>query len=206
VPWRIQPRVLLLDEPFGALDARVRQDLRRWLRRLHDEIHVTSVFVTHDQEEALEVSDQVVVMSRGKIEQVGTPDEVFHHPKTEFVLNFLGNVNLFHGRIEDTGRPVFESGLVAEETIGGTRRFFVRPHELDIHRQAPDDGSALPAKIVTIQSAGPSVKIELTNSAGDSINVDLSHARFEELRIARGEDVFVSPRRVKVFEDFGSGI
>ena len=202
----IQPQVLLLDEPFGALDARVRQDLRRWLRRLHDEIHVTSVFVTHDQEEALEVADRVVVMNRGKIEQVGTPDEVFHHPETEFVLNFLGNVNLFHGRIEDSGRPVLESGVVAEETIGGTRRLFVRPHELEIEREVGEDTSALPARVVTIQSAGPTVKIELTNRVGEMINVDLSHARYEALRLAKGDDVYVLPRRVKTFEDFGSGI
>src|SRR5512146_811600 len=102
----VEPSVLLLDEPFGALDAQVRQDLRRWLRRLHDEIHATSVFVTHDQDEALEVADRVAVMNKGRIEQVGTPDEVFHHPANEFVLNFLGRVNLFHGRIEG-GKPVF---------------------------------------------------------------------------------------------------
>ena len=96
----IEPKVLLLDEPFGALDARVRQELRQWLRRLHDEIHLTSVFVTHDQDEALEVADRVVVMNEGRIEQIGTPDEVFHHPATEFVMKFLGQVNFFHGRLE----------------------------------------------------------------------------------------------------------
>ena len=95
----VEPQVLLLDEPFGALDAQVRAELRRWLRRLHDEIHVTSVFVTHDQEEALEVADRIVVMNEGKIEQAGTPDEVYEHPANPFVLNFLGNVNLFHGRV-----------------------------------------------------------------------------------------------------------
>ena len=95
-----QPKVLLLDEPFGALDAKVRQELRQWLRRLHDEIHVTSVFVTHDQEEAFEVADRVVVMNRGRIEQVGTPEEVFEHPANGFVMDFLGNVNVFHGRVE----------------------------------------------------------------------------------------------------------
>ena len=102
----IEPRVLLLDEPFGALDAKVRHGLRRWLRRLHDEIHVTSVLVTHDQEEALEVADRVVVMRDGRIEQEGTPEEVYHHPASEFVMDFLGNVNLFHGRIE-AGKAVF---------------------------------------------------------------------------------------------------
>ena len=96
-----QPRVLLLDEPFGALDAKVRQELRRWLRRLHDDLHVTSIFVTHDQEEAFEVADRVVVMNRGRIEQIGTPQEIFDHPANAFVMDFLGNVNVFHGRIHD---------------------------------------------------------------------------------------------------------
>ena len=104
----VEPEVLLLDEPFGALDARVRQELRHWLRRLHDEIHVTSLFVTHDQEEALEVADQVVVMNEGRIEQVGTPEQVFHQPANEFVLNFLGHVNVFHGRVQQD-RAVFGS-------------------------------------------------------------------------------------------------
>ncbi len=97
----VEPSVMLLDEPFGALDAKVRMELRRWLRQLHDEIHVTSVFVTHDQEEALEVADRVVVMNNGRIEQVGSPEEVYNHPATAFVYNFLGNVNLFHGRVDD---------------------------------------------------------------------------------------------------------
>ena len=104
----VEPRVLLLDEPFGSLDAKVRQELRRWLRRLHDEIRVTSVFVTHDQEEALEVSDRVVVMNQGKVEQIGTPQEVFDRPATPFVMGFLGNVNIFQGRIEG-GRADFGS-------------------------------------------------------------------------------------------------
>src|SRR6202041_1472591 len=96
----VEPKVLLLDEPFGALDAKVRQELRVWLRKLHDELHVTSIFVTHDQEEAFEVADQVVVMNRGRIEQLGTPEEVFEHPANAFVMDFLGNVNVFHGRVQ----------------------------------------------------------------------------------------------------------
>src|SRR5439155_26374255 len=103
----VEPKVLLLDEPFGALDAKVRKELRDWLRRLHDEIHVTSVFVTHDQEEGLELADRVVVMSQGRIEQIGTPQEVYHHPANPFVMKFLGQVNLFHGRLEDG--PVMRS-------------------------------------------------------------------------------------------------
>src|SRR5512133_442009 len=105
----VEPQVLLLDEPFGALDAQVRAELRRWLRRLHDEIHVTSVFVTHDQEEALEVADRIVVMNKGKVEQSGTPDQVYEHPATAFVLNFLGNVHLFHGRLHQAGGGAHEA-------------------------------------------------------------------------------------------------
>src|SRR5881409_1084485 len=124
----VEPRVLLLDEPFGALDARVRQELRRWLRRLHDEVHVTSVFVTHDQEEAMEVADRIVVMNHGRIEQDGPPDEVYDHPATPFVLQFLGDVNLFHGRLDRAGDSA-------------TREVsYVRPHELQV-LGAPEEGS-----------------------------------------------------------------
>ena len=115
--------MLLLDEPFGALDAKVRKELRRWLRRLHDEVHVTSVFVTHDQEEAMEVADRVVVMNQGRIEQVGTPDEVYDHPATPFVLQFLGDVNLFHGRFGGTAAGEARRGqLRAAARARGRRR------------------------------------------------------------------------------------
>jgi sulfate transport system ATP-binding protein len=110
----VEPRVLLLDEPFGALDAKVRKELRRWLRRLHDEMHITSVFVTHDQEEAMEVADRIVVMNQGRIEQEGTPDQVYDHPATPFVLQFLGDVNLFHGRDHAPGAVVSSPGVSAE--------------------------------------------------------------------------------------------
>src|ERR1700694_2558957 len=128
----VEPRVLLLDEPFGALDAKVRKELRRWLRRLHDELHVASVFVTHDQEEALEVSDRVAIMNQGRIEQVGTPAEVYDNPANAFVYQFLGDVNLFHERIE-SGRPlpVSSNGAAAVGAVG-----YVRPHELEITRHS----------------------------------------------------------------------
>ena len=116
----VEPKVLLLDEPFGALDAKVRKELRRWLRRLHDEMHVTSVFVTHDQDEAMEVADRIVVMNHGRIEQDGPPDEVYDHPATPFVLQFLGDVNLFHGRFGHAPRA------------RGDEVSYVRPHELEI--------------------------------------------------------------------------
>ena len=124
----VEPSVLLLDEPFGSLDAKVRLELRRWLRQLHDEVHITSVFVTHDQDEALEVADRIAVMNEGRIEQVGTPDEVYHRPLTPFVYNFLGNVNLFHGRIDE------ETPAIHDAATG--ELVYVRPHLLEIHRQA----------------------------------------------------------------------
>src|SRR5205823_2058158 len=122
-----RPNVLLLDEPFGALDARVRQELRQWLRRLHDEIGVTSILVTHDQEEAFEVADTVVVMNRGRVEQTGSPEEVFEHPANAFVMDFLGNVNVFHGRT--FGHPHLEPDVPAAQ-------LYVRPHELDVAHEA----------------------------------------------------------------------
>ncbi len=125
----VEPSVLLLDEPFGALDAKVRLELRRWLRQLHDEIHITSVFVTHDQEEALEVADRVVVMNNGRIEQVGAPEDVYNHPATPFVYNFLGNVNLFHGRIDDG------KAYINEKATGHV--VYVRPHLLEIRQSLP---------------------------------------------------------------------
>lgn len=192
----VEPKVLLLDEPFGALDAKVRKELRRWLRRLHDEIHLTSVFVTHDQEEALEVSDQVVVMSHGKIEQVGTPDVVYNTPATPFVYDFLGDVNLFHGRV-DGGRFVAEGP--AER---GAASAFVRPHELDIE-VSPTGRELVEAIVQSINPAGPLVKLELSTPWGESVQVALPRERHLELNVTTGQRVFVTPKELKVFvEDY----
>ncbi len=201
----IEPRVLLLDEPFGALDAKVRQGLRRWLRKLHDELHVTSVFVTHDQEEALEVADRIVIMNRGRIEQDGTPDDVFQRPANAFVMDFLGNVNLFHGRVEG-GKAVFGSLVVdypeGRGHVSGAARLLVRPHDLEIHT-GPNGNASLPAQIARVLAAGPQVKIELLSAGGDVVNVEMPHQRFRELGIAAGDRVFVSPRDARVFmEDY----
>ncbi len=154
-----QPKVLLLDEPFGALDAKVRQELRQWLRKLHDEIHVTSVFVTHDQEEAFEVADRVVVMQAGRIEQTGTPQEVFEQPSNAFVMDFLGNVNVFHGRVQDGkahlgGMEVAYPEYTDEQASPAT--VYVRPHELEIERTAPTgEGASRPGFCTSIQPARP---------------------------------------------------
>jgi sulfate/thiosulfate transport system ATP-binding protein len=181
----IEPRILLLDEPFGALDAKVRQGLRRWLRKLHSEITVTTILVTHDQDEALEVSDRVVVMNEGRIEQVGSPEEVFHKPANEFVMDFLGQVNLFHARGEQP------------------QRMLVRPFDLDIGKTR-QDGSAVRAKVVRIHAAGPAVKVELQAEENpEPILVEIPHDRFRDLAIRLHDQVFVRPKESKVFlEDY----
>jgi len=199
----VEPKVLLLDEPFGALDAKVRMELRRWLRRLHDDIGVTSVFVTHDQEEALEVADRVVVMNEGGIEQVGTPDEVFHRPATEFVMNFMGSVNLFHGRVHD--RKVrfasLEMDASEHEAVESTpARVFVRPHHFELNTQA-NDRPSFPATVTKINSAGPSVRLELVTDSGEQVFAELDHERFRSLGIARNGRVMVTPREIKVFPE-----
>jgi sulfate transport system ATP-binding protein len=197
----IEPRVLLLDEPFGALDAKVRQGLRNWLRRLHNEIHVTTVLVTHDQEEALEVADRVVVMNQAKIEQVGSPADVFHHPATEFVMDFLGQVNVFRGRIEGgramvSGMPFETPALVSGKS--GNANVYVRPHELEIERQL-NGAPAMMATVTRINPAGSLAKVALATSEGSNIQVDLPFDRFKELNLSAGEQVYVSPKHARVF-------
>jgi sulfate transport system ATP-binding protein len=186
----VEPSVLLLDEPFGALDAKVRLELRRWLRNLHDEVGVTSVFVTHDQEEALEVADQVAVMNGGRIEQVGTPDEVYHRPASSFVYNFLGNVNLFHGRIDDG------TAYIHEEATGNL--VFVRPHALEIARQ-PNGANYFRATTKHINAAGPLVKVEAVTEWGAPVHVEMAQERFRDLALRNGEIVYITPRDLAVF-------
>ena len=197
----VEPRVLLLDEPFGALDAKVRQELRRWLRRLHDEIHVTSLFVTHDQEEALEVADRVVVMNEGRIEQEGSPDEVYHQPANAFVYRFLGNLNLFHARVQDgrtyIGEPA--NGFVTPSN-GHRPLVYVRPHLMNIERQ-PASENHIPARVKHINSAGSLVKVDLATEQGEHIQAEISHERYHELSLKKDDAVFVSPRGMRVFSD-----
>jgi sulfate/thiosulfate transport system ATP-binding protein len=197
-----RPRVLLLDEPFGALDAKVRQELRQWIRRLHEEIQVTSVFVTHDQEEAFEVADHVVVMNQGKIEQVGTPVDVFEHPANAFVMDFLGNVNVFHGRVEQGKAHVSGLELAYPEyphDEGRDVAVYVRPHELviDHHRTGP---GSLEAKVLHVNPTGSRAKVELRAVDFDIlINAEITAERFAELNLKSGDTVHVSPRKVRVF-------
>ncbi len=197
----VEPRVLLLDEPFGSLDAKVRLELRRWLRRLHDEIRVTSVFVTHDQEEALEVSDRVVVMNEGRVEQTGTPQEVFERPATPFAMSFLGRVNIFRGRVE-AGRAHFGPLSVDYPGHPGERprvaQGFARPHELDLER-VEGEGGGFWAALCHINAAGPLVKLELEGADGTLVHVETPRDTFEALRPGKGERLYVRPRQVRVF-------
>lgn len=191
----VEPKVLLLDEPFGALDTKVRKELRRWLRRLHDDMHISSVFVTHDQEEALEVADRVVVMNHGRIEQIGSPDEVYSSPASPFVYQFLGNVNVFHERVHggyaEVERPEQSSGATA----------FVRPHDIEIAHQAMEN--ALAATVEHVHPIGPVVRVELLRE-GEIVEVELSRERHEALQLAAGQAVWFRPRQMKVFGESAS--
>jgi len=202
-----EPKLLLLDEPFGALDAKVRVELRQWLRRFHDTYHVTSIFVTHDQEEAFEVADEVVVMNHGKVEQQGAPVDVFEHPANAFVMDFLGNVNKLPVRVEG-GKALFgEKGQVElptrllRPTADGRADAYIRPHELDIARNA--GVNCLQGEVLHINPAGSVVKVRvLAQDFGLMINVDLTVDRYKSLELKPGETVFVTPKVVKIFEDY----
>ena len=188
----VEPKVLLLDEPFGALDAKVRKELRRWLRRMHDEMHITSIFVTHDQEEAMEVADRIVVMNQGHIEQQGAPDHVYDHPATPFVLQFLGDVNLFRGRIEHG--PGGQAGTAS----------YVRPHELDIVDTAGHDTWAVTfSQALTV---GPNTRIEFRREDdGSWVDVEMPREAWFALRsrlmLAPGSRAHLRPRRVTRFAE-----
>ncbi len=201
----IEPKVLLLDEPFGALDAKVRKDLRRWLRRLHDEIQLTSVFVTHDQEEALEVSDRVVVFDHGKIEQIGVPDEVYDHPATPFVYGFLGHANRIASRVDHGVATIGRSRIAAPEHTAvhdarGTA--YIRPHDLDIVDDAAS--AAFTGRVEHIVKLGSSVRVELVDltddvADGKFLEVELPRERFDELDVTTGSTIHLAARRARVF-------
>jgi len=190
----IKPKVLLLDEPFGALDAQVRASLRRWLRHLHDTINVTSIFVTHDQEEALEVADEVVVMNKGVIEQSGPSNDVFRHPMTEFVMNFLGEVNIFHGRFEED-KAIFGAAPHAESEA----KMLVRPHDFAILGHQNSGG--IPAEVIRVLTAGPVVKIELADQLKQTLYVHLSHAEYADNPVRVLDKVYLIPKSTRIFRN-----
>lgn len=184
----VEPRVLLLDEPFGALDAKVRKELRRWLRRLHNEIHVTSLFVTHDVEEALEVADRIVVMNNGKIEQIGSPEQVYDHPASPFVYDFLGGTNIFSAsRAPD---------------VSGADQLFARPHEIEIARVSGQNPLEIQADVREVHAVGPIVRVELAAAGRERpIEAELSREMGRRLALTVGERVFVWPRNAKAYVD-----
>ena len=200
----VRPKMLLLDEPFGALDAKVRQELRRWLRRLHDEIGITSLFVTHDQDEALEVADQIVVMHEGRIEQVGTPEDVYEHPASPFVYHFLGNVNLFHARIDGNTIHLVEPPDSGAAPVKDTAVAYARPHLLEIDH-GPGDRPSFRATVAHINAAGPLAKIELVTASGTAVHVEMTQERYHQLALQKGQKVYVSVKDMKLF-DAGQGI
>lgn len=205
----VEPRVLLLDEPFGALDAKVRKELRRWLRKLHDELHITSIFVTHDQEEALEVADRVVLMDHGKVEQIGTPEEVYRHPATPFVYGFLGSVNFFHGRVDGESVRVGDDTLqheVNDFAHGAEVVAFARPHELEIDID-PASTAGIAARINRVLAFGVTARVELDDingSSGQHFEVEITRKRVLELDLQDGQAVRLVPSRLKVFEREGA--
>jgi sulfate transport system ATP-binding protein len=170
----VQPSVLLLDEPFGALDARVRKELRAWLRHLHDEVHVTTVFVTHDQEEAMEVADRIVVMNHGRVEQVGGPRDLYEHPSNAFVMGFVG--------------PVTRLG-----------ELFIRPHDVEVRRQP--NGTTSEAMVERLVHLGFEVRADLVLHDGQRLQAQLSREDAEELELAQGQIVFVRPSRTRQFAE-----
>jgi len=255
----VEPKLLLLDEPFGALDAKVRKELRRWLRRLHDDMHITSIFVTHDQEEAMEVSDRVVVMNHGRIEQVGTPEEVYHHPTNGFVYDFLGNYNEFIGWKDENGdvhlaeddlwesktpeaapistprtnwlsrypeligalrkvvpglplpgdttvssRPVSKTTRAQMRAVLAERgipvRVFARPHEMFVTKTPDDAHEYIPVEVIHINPAGALAKIEMQRKNGLILQAEIPKTIIDSLVIRRGEQVFVRPKNIRVFE------
>ncbi len=192
----VEPKVLLLDEPFGALDAKVRRELRRWLRRLHDEMHITSVFVTHDQEEALEVADRVAVLNAGRIEQIGTPEEVYDQPVNPFVYHFIGNVNLFRGRVQE-GRAQLVSATERGDDEPAAR-LYVRPHDIALSRDG--NGDSIRARIEQVSFAGSVMHVQLTRLDTHSpIDVELAREQYRSLALKQSDEVFVTLRNARVF-------
>jgi sulfate transport system ATP-binding protein len=181
----VQPRVLLLDEPFSALDAKVRKELRAWLRNLHDEMHVTTVIVTHDQEEAMEVADRIVVMNHGKIEQIGTPAEIYDQPASPFVMSFVGAVNVLPSHVP----------LAANSQTQGD--VFIRPHDLELHRH-PQDGS-VPAVLRRLTHMGRDIQAELILASGEVLMAQLPRERVDYRALKAGDELHITSREARTF-------
>jgi sulfate transport system ATP-binding protein len=185
----VKPKVLLLDEPFSALDAKVRKELRAWLRNLHDEMHVTTVIVTHDQEEAMEVADTIVVMNEGRIEQIGTPAEIYDHPATPFVMRFVGEVNVL---------PRHALPRDAREGLEAKAALFVRPHDVEVHSK-PRPGS-LPAQLRRLTHLGRDLQAELMLDSGEVVLAQLPRDQIEHRNLKAGDELHIVTRQGKIFE------
>lgn len=193
-----KPEVLLLDEPFGALDAKVRKELRRWLRNLHDELGFTSVFVTHDQDEALELSDRVVVMSNGRIEQIDSPVQLYAQPNSRFVFDFFGNVNVFQAEWQNERWANGQAFILPpkEQAIDYSGKLYVRSHELTLSRK-PNSQASLPFEVVSVNPVGAEVRIELAPVGWKSDELweaKLTHLALSEYSITRGDHTFATPQ------------
>lgn len=199
-----KPDILLLDEPFGALDAKVRKDLRRWLRNLHDEFHFTSVFVTHDQEEALELSDQVILMGQGRIEQIDTPTRLYARPKSRFVFDFLGHVNVLAGEVTDNTLRQGNAWIqLPESAPAGQTQLYLRPHEVRLTQQ-PTPYAHLPFTIDSVSLIGSEVRVELRAEGWDCEDiweVGISHTEFNERQPQRGDRCFAVPEIGHLFRE-----
>lgn len=190
----IEPRMLLLDEPFGALDAKVRRELRYWLRRVHDETGVTTIFVTHDQEEAMDLADRVAILNSGKIEQVGAPNDIYASPATPFVFDFLGAANEARGLVRDGELHLYDARFPLADTAAGEVKAFFRPHEVEIN---PADGRGFLAEVVGIIARGPATRLECMR--GDQMmEIDWARGRLPE-GVARGAQVRLAPERFTTF-------
>ncbi|MGH7997740.1 MAG: sulfate/molybdate ABC transporter ATP-binding protein, partial [Opitutaceae bacterium] len=190
----VEPKVLLLDEPFGALDAKVRKELRRWLRRFHDEIHLTTLFVTHDQEEALEIADEVVIMNQGRVEQVGSPQEVYDRPASPFVYRFLGDVNIFR-------RPSLEAAGQSVAAASGNGQLFVRPHDVEVIPHGDSD-VGIPAILRYVHAAGPQARLTLEQiDTRETVDAEISRAELAARNLKVNDVVRLRLRQSRSFDD-----
>src|SRR5476649_1676987 len=197
----VEPKVLLLDEPFGALDAKVRKELRRWLRRLHDDLHISTIFVTHDQEEALEVADRIVVLNRGHVEQVGSPQDVYDHPQTSFVYEFLGAANRLKGSVDANGFVAQGAAqpIATEANFAGPEFAYVRPHDLTLFPIATGHRDGIVVDVRRVVTLGGSVRVDLEGAEGNVLEAELDRETWRGLNLNIGDGVTAVPRVLRVF-------
>ncbi|OMG70528.1 sulfate/molybdate ABC transporter ATP-binding protein [Burkholderia ubonensis] len=197
----VEPKVLLLDEPFGALDAKVRKELRGWLRRLHDDLHISTIFVTHDQEEALEVADRIVVLNHGRVEQVGSPQAVYDHPQSAFVYEFLGAANRLPGTVADRGFVAEGAAepIAVDADFAGPAHAYVRPHDLQLRPAGDGQRNGIAVDVRRVVPLGGSVRVELEARAGGALEAELDRDAWQALALRVGDGATAVPRAVRVF-------